>query len=112
MTLVQVIVFVIALVILVAIVRYWIVDLGFPGSLINATKPYECEVCHKKYWSSRKAFRCCEGTPEYDAWRREMNRRYHSGPHSPTERDCPRCKGKAGNYTCPLCDGRGKTYIQ
>lgn len=121
MTLTQLVVFLVALAILIAIIRYWIVDLGFPGSLINAIKPYECEFCGKKHWSARKSFNCCKGTPEYEARARKIAARKAAGgksqkkPHSPVgmpiEHDCPRCKGKPGDYTCPLCDGRGKTFI-
>lgn len=117
MTLLQFVVFILGLGGLVYIGRLFVVDLGFPRSLIEATKPYSCEICKKRYWSSRKAFRCCEETPEWKAWRRaEESRRirHAKGQHSYRymERDCPQCNGQPGNYMCPMCEGRGKTFIK
>lgn len=112
MTLGQVIVFLIALAVLIYFVRKIVVDLGFPRSFIDLFKRYECPVCHKKLWTSWS--KCCEGTPEYEAWMREVKRHRGSKPRSyhDMERDCPRCHGKPGNYMCPLCEGRGKTFIK
>lgn len=129
MTLTQLIIFLVALAILIAIIRYWIVDLGFPGSLIraivNGLKRGRCPVCHKLYWTPRQALNCCKGTPGYEAWQRDLKRKQEamrkgeeyskatgrSPVGMPVEHDCPRCLGKPGIYTCPLCEGRGRTFI-
>ncbi len=120
MTLGQFILFLIGLAGTIYFVRLWVVELGFPRSLIEATKPYSCEFCGKKYWSARKSFNCCKGTPGYEARAREIarkaaNERSKQKPHSPVgmpvEHDCPRCHGKPGDYMCPMCEGRGKTFI-
>lgn len=112
MTLGQIVIFAISLAGIAYFVRKIIVDLGFPRSFIDLFKRYECPVCHKKLWTTWS--KCCEGTPEYEAWMREVKRRRKSKPRSyhDMERDCPRCHGKPGNYMCPMCEGRGKTFIK
>jgi len=122
MTPIQVIIFLASLAGIVFFVRRWVVDLGFPGSLISLLKRYECPVCHKKHWTPYG--KCCQGTPEYEAWHEEAKRKYaallradkkkssrSSSIGMSVEHDCPRCHGKPGNYMCPLCEGRGKTFI-
>ncbi len=122
MTLGQFILFLIGLAGTIYFVRLWVVDLGFPGSLINLLKRYECPVCHKKHWTPYG--KCCQDTPEYKAWHEKAKREYaallraekkgssSSSPVGmPVEHDCPRCHGKPGDYMCPMCEGRGKTFI-
>lgn len=120
MTLLQIILFLAGLAAMIYFTRFIIVELGFPGSLIEALKPYECEFCKKKYWNSRKAFDCCKGTLGYDLRARRIEAYKKSQGKQgqkrttvglTTEHDCPNCNGKPGNYTCPLCEGRGKTFI-
>jgi len=129
MTLLQVIICLAGLAGIIYFVRKIIVDLGFPGNLIRAIisglKRGQCPVCHKLYWAPRQALNCCKGTPGYEAWHREVERKQEairkgkeyskatgrSPVGMPVEHDCPRCLGKPGNYMCPLCEGRGKTFI-
>lgn len=108
MTLVQFTIFVASVAGIVAIIHYnWDEIKEWPRNAINTLKPYSCKVCKRKYWSSRTSFNCCKGTPEHDAWLRSIRH-----PTPPRERDCPRCHGKPGNYMCPMCEGRGKTFIR
>lgn len=118
MTLLQFIVFILGLGVFIYICYRFVVDLDFPRSFFNLFKQCECPVCHKRYLLPRTARNCCKGTPEYDAWRcevaRKIQRSQSQRPRSyrDMERDCPRCNGQPGNYMCPMCEGRGKTFIK
>jgi len=86
-----------------------------------------CDICGRQYFNSHKAFICCPG-PHNAKWRREHpnekcladiraashKKSYYKKPPiypSPQMHDCPRCKGKPGNYLCPICEGMGKTFL-
>lgn len=78
----------------------------------------ECPVCGAPYWRGRKARDCCKGTPAHDAFMRrlrqqnaaaEARKRGKPGPQAGLGfKNCPRCHGEVGNWTCSLCDGSGK----
>lgn len=42
--------------------------------MLDFLKPYECDVCHRRYWSGRTAFECCRGTPLWNANRERVRR--------------------------------------
>lgn len=100
--------------------------IGNPFSLFKSC----CPVCEAEYWRPWKARDCCKGTPEYDAWRRmidkqvaaaeakKMRRRGkkvftpYSTPTPPPRaglgmKPCPNCQGERGHVLCRLCDGDG-----
>lgn len=80
---------------------------------------FECPVCGALYWRNKKAANCCKGTPEYNAWRRHIDRQVaaaeakkhgHQGTFFSVGqgmKPCPLCSGEPGNVRCPLCDGDG-----
>lgn len=117
MILVKIILFIASIIGIVIICRKFVVDLGFPGSLIEAMKQYVCPFCGKKYWTPYGEC-SCHDTPEYKAWLRQAKRKWEQieskqprrSYHS-RERNCPRCKGQPGYYSCPMCEGRGKTFM-
>ncbi len=43
------------------------------GNIVYALKRYECDVCHRRYWLSHNAYRCCQGTPEWRLKREREN---------------------------------------
>lgn len=138
MSLGQFVVLVIAVAVIVYEVHYIIVDLEFPFCIIKALKRYRCPICGKRLWTAWS--KCCQDTPEYKAYREQVEKKYQLsqekqryereyyssivpfeerkkpgstqyGRHHSRERDCPRCNGKPGNYMCPMCEGRGKTFM-
>jgi len=73
----------------------------------QGVKPFECDVCGRSYWSGRKAFKCCQERLKNDPML------YHSirSRGRQTSHDCPYCHGEPGHFTCPICEGRGTTFI-
>jgi len=106
------IIFIASVVFIIYCCHYIVVELGFPRSLIEAMKRYVCPVCGKRHWTPYGDC-SCKGSPEYYAWLRKIQQRKQTAPRSyrDRERDCPLCHGEAGNYMCPMCEGRGKTFM-
>lgn len=69
--------------------------------------PYECPVCHKRFWTSGEAFSCCEGTAAHRAWLETINRRAREAGWAPTMKERWKIrKEKAKRYECPVCHKR------
>lgn len=86
--------------------------------MLDFLKPYECDVCHKRYWSSHDAFKCCEGTPEWNANMARLDRQMLAQGRDPKTgkklKNPPKMnQGEPPSFEtytveCNWCNGTGK----
>lgn len=42
--------------------------------MFDFLKPYECPICHKRHWTGRDSFQCCQGTAARAAYEAMIDR--------------------------------------
>ena len=90
-------------------------DVGDERPLIERAKAYRCSICGKSFWTGdgiakhNRSVHPVETKMRASAAKQRLENRKKGTPMPTRWYDCPRCKGKKGNYMCPRCEGMGRT---
>lgn len=78
----------------------------------------ECPICHRRYWSSRDAFRCCQGTAARAAYDARLDRQMLAQGRDPKTgkklKNSPKMNQgeppsfEAHTVECNWCNGTGE----